>query len=222
MSLRRGLALLFGCCLSSSGYAEIFEGFESKLYWQVAPWGDEAKSGISKERVSEGQTSLEVYFGPEMKQQKKGVVIERDLSNFSEEFNKLTIDVFNEGPAKISVALAVETDEYFESVALPLEKGWNKGLSYFLDGHMFKSKSSNWQYESSVNLKSPLKKIYLIFYRNDAPEGRFFIDHIEVTREIAPSIARAISGETSGKHEVERSKKYHYRPKGLPIEIFTR
>ncbi len=54
-------------CFAEHLTAEIFEGFEAKQFWQIAPWGDEAKSAISQERSSEGANALEVYFGPEMK-----------------------------------------------------------------------------------------------------------------------------------------------------------
>ncbi len=215
-----GLLLVWGAW-STRLSADILESFEGKQFWQVAPWGDEAKSALSQERSSDGQSSLEVYFGPEMKNQNKGIVIERDLSNYGQEFNKLAIDVFNEGPAKLSVALAVETDEYFESQSLPLEKGWNNNIAFFLATRTFKSKSSNWRYETSVNLKSQMKKVYLIFYRNQAPEGSFFLDKITVSQELAPAGTQSGNG-SMGKHDVERSKKYHYRPKGLPLEIFTR
>lgn len=216
-------SVLLGLLCSPSLFAakqEVLEGFEGRHYWQLAPWSDEANAVDSSEQTSEGTKSLEIHFAPTMANRGKGIVLERDLSSLGREFNKLSIDVFNEGPAKISVALAVETDEYFESQALPLEKGWNKNLTYLLRGRTFKSKSTNWKFETSVNMSSPLKKMSLIFYREGAAEGTFFVDNIQISEEVGQDEPAPPNGAPS--KIIERGKKNHYRPRGLPIEIFIR
>ncbi len=201
-------------------WAEILESFEGRHYWQIAPWGDEASFGVSKEEASEGEKSLEIHFASKMANRGKGIVLERDLSSLGREFNLLTIDVFNKGPAKLSVALAVEADEYYESVALPLEKDWNKNLTFALASKTFKSKTSNWKYQTSVNLTSPPKKMSLLFYREGAAEGTFFVDHLRIEVDAGHAEVETPVGAPGA--IIERSKKHHYRPKGLPIEIFIR
>ena len=206
--------------VATQGQAEILERFEGRHYWQIAPWGDEASTGVSKEQASDGEKALEIHFAAKMANRGKGIVLERDLSSLGRDFNRLTIDVYNEGPAKISVALSVETDEYYESVALPLEKGWNKDLSFSLQTKTYKAKTSNWKYETNVNLSGQPKKMSLIFYREGATEGTFFVDHMRIDQDTGAAVLETPAGAPGT--IIERSKKHHYRPKGLPIEIFIR
>lgn len=224
-SLRRlaGLswAVLWLCPSLAAAPQEVLEGFEGRHFWQLAPWSDEAKAIVSEEQASEGKKALEIHFSTAMANRKKGIVLERDLSSLGREFNRLNLDVYSEGPAKILVAIAVETDEYFESQALPLEKGWNKDLSFVLTSRTFKAKSTNWKFETSVNLSSPLKKISLIFYREGPEnEGTFFVDRMVISEEERPLEESDPPGVPS--KVIERGKKNHYRPRGLPIEIFIR
>ncbi len=204
--------------ISSLASATVLESFEDRFYWQIANWGDEAKSGTSQAEVSAGQYSFEVHFSPAMANRGKGIVLERDLNSLGQEFSRVTVDIFNRGPSKINVALAMETDEYYESQALPLEKGWNKNISFTLRTKAFKSKASNWQFETSVNLDVPMKKMYFIFYREGNAEGSFFVDNIQAFQD-DPAAA---GSEGVPSKVIERGKKNHYRPRGLPVEIFIR
>lgn len=214
-----GLGLGMGSVgIAPRASATVLESFEDKFYWQIANWGDEAKSGVSREQVSAGENAFEIHFSPDMADRGKGIVLERDLSSLGQEFGRLTLDVYNKGPAKINVAVAFETDEYYESQAVPLEKGWNKNISFQLGAKVFKSKASNWQYEASVNRSSPLKKVFVIFYREGGHEGTFFVDNLQIFQD-----SGAETNQTGAPSRViERSKKNHYRPRGLPIEIFIR
>lgn len=217
--MMRYLSIFWLACLGiSEAQAAPLESFEDKFYWQVANWGDEAKSGVSSEQVSVGDKSFEIHFAPEMANRGKGIVLERDLSSLGQEFSRVTLDVYNKGPAKISVALAFETDEYYESQAVPLEKGWNKNISFMLRAKVFKSKASNWQYETSVNLGSPLKKMFVLFYRDGGNEGTFFVDNLQIFQDAGTDSEQ----QGAPSRVIERSKKNHYRPRGLPIEIFIR
>ncbi len=199
-------------------WAESLENFEGNVAWRAADWGDEAKAEVSGEQFSEGQKSLKIFWSEGAQRKGKGIVIERDISALSKDFSTLRLDVLMPDIANAQMAMAVDTDEYFESQVFPLESGWNKDLAFYLNAKTWKAKTTSWQYQTGVNLTTAPKKIYLLFYLPEQATGRFYIDNIRVSLEQAPKVTAGPQAETLP----VRTKKNHYRPRELPLEIFIR
>ncbi|MCX6128603.1 MAG: hypothetical protein NTX25_05995 [Proteobacteria bacterium] len=207
------LSLIF---LALKAQAQALETFESKHSWQFADWSDQAKFEVSKEQFSEGQQSLKVYWEEGAKKQGKGIILERDISALGREFTSVRLDVQIPDISSASMAIAIESDEYYESPSLPLESGWNKDMVFFLKTKNWKAKSTSWQYQAAVNLAVAPKKIFLLFYLPVQPTGQFFVDNIRLTQELEPQIRVGPQAEV----QPVRTKKNHYRPRELPLEIF--
>jgi len=216
--MKKTLYLLHFWLLSSPLQAEILEGFEGKHNWQIADWGDEAKIEVTTEAFSEGEKALKIYWVEGAKRRGKGMVIERDISALNKDFSSLRMDIHLPDIASAQIAVAIDTDEYFESQPFELEKGWNKDVVFYLQGKTWKAKTNSWQYQSPVNLTTAPKKIYLIFYMPEQATGFFHLDNIRTGQEPQTQTS---SGPQAAAQPV-RSKKNHYRPRELPLEIFIR
>ncbi len=214
----QSLALLCGLCLPTRATADLLDGFEKDSKWRVADWGDDAKSELMDGTFTEGQKSLKVFWLEGAQRKGKGIVLERDISSLGREFSSLRMDVELPAVSNAQVAMAIDTDEYFESQPFNLEKGWNRDVVFYLKSKNWKAKTTSWQYQSAVNLTTLPRKIYLLFYMPDQPTGQFHIDNIRLAQEVEPQVSVGPAAE----RQPERSKKNHQRPRELPIEIFIR
>jgi hypothetical protein len=198
--------------------AELLDGFETDSKWRVADWGDEAKSEITEGTFTEGKKSLKIFWLEGAQRKGKGIVIESDISSLGREFTSLRMDIELPEITSAQVAMAIDTDEYFESQPFNLEKGWNRDVVFYLKSKTWKAKTTSWQYQSAVNLTTLPRKIYLLFYMPDQPTGSFHMDNIRLAQEVEPQVSVGPAAEQLP----VRSKKNHHRPRELPIEIFIR
>lgn len=218
MKILHSLLLLPLFSLQSLAHAELLDGFEKDNKWRIADWGDEARSELTEASFTEGQKAVKIFWLEGAQRKGKGIVIERDISSLGREFTSLRLDVELPEISSAQVAMAIDTDEYFESMPFNLEKGWNRDVVFYLKSKAWKAKTTSWQYQSAVNLTTVPKKIYLLFYMPDQPTGHFHLDNIRLAQEVEPQVS---VGPQAEKQPV-RSKKNHYRPRELPIEIFIR
>jgi hypothetical protein len=217
-SIIRNFVLFFILSLPQFAQAELLDGFESDNKWRIADWGDEARSEVTEGSATEGKKALKIFWLEGAQRKGKGIVLERDISSLGREFTSLRMDVELPALATAQVAMAIDTDEYFESMPFNLEKGWNRDVVFYLKSKTWKAKTTSWQYQSAVNLTTLPKKIYLLFYMPDQPTGHFHIDNIRLAQEVEPQVSVGPAAE----QQPVRSKKNHYRPRELPIEIFIR
>ena len=204
--------------LPTQARAELLDGFEQDSKWRIADWGDEAKSELTEGTFTEGKKSLKIFWLEGAQRKGKGIVIERDISSLGREFTSLRMDIELPEITTAQVAMAIDTDEYFESQLFNLEKGWNRDVVFFLKSKTWKAKTTSWQYQSAVNLTTLPRKIYLLFYMPDQPTGSFHMDNIRLAQEVEPQVSVGPAAE----QQPVRSKKNHHRPRELPIEIFIR
>ncbi|HYX36411.1 MAG: hypothetical protein M3Q07_28445 [Pseudobdellovibrionaceae bacterium] len=212
------LACLLLLLLPTQARAELLDGFEKDNKWRLADWGDESKSETTETSFTEGQKSLKIFWLEGAQRKGKGIVIERDISSLGREFTSLRLDIELPEISNAQVAMAIDTDEYFESMPFNLEKGWNRDVVFYLKSKTWKAKTTSWQYQSAVNLTTVPKKIYLLFFMPDQPTGIFHLDNIRLAQEVEPQVSVGPQAE----QQPVRSKKNHYRPRELPIEIFIR
>ncbi|MDD5737377.1 MAG: DUF5060 domain-containing protein [Candidatus Omnitrophica bacterium] len=166
----------------------LWDGFESRNLWTIAPWGDAAKLTVSAENKVEGQKCFKVSFGPEGKQNPpKGVVLEREQSAIDlDTSKKLTVDIFNDGPP-FELALVLYTDEFIESSTTTVRKGLNKDIEFDLHANDFKSPNSKWQYSYTPHPGTIAWRIMFIMYAEDTEaKANVYFDNMRLER--APRI----------------------------------
>jgi hypothetical protein len=213
------LASLF--CLAPNTTAadsRMLADFESRNhYWRLADWGDKGSLEIVDQHASSGNKALMIRFTPDDATKGKGLVLERDLTNFAQTFDRVTIDIYTQlARDNIGIALAVDTDQYYESEPFALHQGWNEGISFDLTESMFKASSTNWQYQAAVNLTRDPQKLMFLLYREGLKEGAFYVDNIRVSHREDGLPQKS----TANSEHQPRSKKDHYRPDDLPVDIF--
>ncbi|MFW7379655.1 MAG: hypothetical protein ACOH5I_12655 [Oligoflexus sp.] len=199
----------------------LLETFEEKnIYWRLADWGDGADIGRNHEEKTEGETSLEIHFDAEHTDRGKGLVLERDLTALPVEFDRIIVDVWSGvGDEKISLALAIDTDQYYESQSIALRSGWNRNISFDLNQSNYKSASTQWNYNSSVRRDQLAKKIMLLFYKSGVQEATILIDHVRLQKTADP--CAACPGRKP-RSRIESEPRNHPLPRELPLEIFLR
>jgi hypothetical protein len=209
---------LIAAGMSTQVRADVFEGFETKQNWQIADWGDAAQAELRGDAVSEGQKSLQVSWVKAGLRKAKGIVIEQNLAIHNIKIEQVQLDVFLGASITGQLALAVETDEYYESKPIPLRSGWNRDLSFAFSQAQWKTKSSQWLYQIKVRQEILAKKLYVIFYPIEAIDGTLTIDSVRLKEPKGPQTKnQSLQALTPS-----RKKSNHYRPRELPIELFIR
>ncbi|MBU1078580.1 MAG: DUF5060 domain-containing protein [Spirochaetes bacterium] len=192
------MSILLGCIFFLSrvtGADTLFDSFEEGNDWEMVTWGDEAKLNISKNEISEGRYSLKVSFTPQGRKEKnKGIFIRKSISGTPEELKKIVVDIYNDtGTENISLAIALDSEEYYESPQTVLKKGWNKNLLFDLLQNNFKSGSSGWEYSTSLKKNLGLGAFFFIFYLNNTKYGEIYVDNI---RTGAPAVKKSVKKKT--------------------------
>ncbi len=173
----RGLSADKSASTSTSTF--LIDGFEKNLRWENKEWGDSAKLELSSDNVSEGKKALQASFTPEGSKGQKKFVIRRELGGKAHDLGEIYVDVFNPLPTSgVELALAIEADQYYETKPLALKAGWNKGLSFKIDGADLKSKASNWGYKTSVPKEVDLGSLIFLVHTGEANAGIFFFDNV--------------------------------------------
>lgn len=181
-------------CTLSVAYAaspgptfHLLDGFEKELVWEVKEWGDNAKVSLSRDTVSEGKQALQASYTPEDRRGQKKFVLRRSLSGKAPDIKTIQVDVFNPLPTPgVELALALEADQYYETKPLPLKAGWNRGLSFAIDGKELKSKSSNWEYTTAIPKDMDLGSLILLVHTGEANAGIFYIDNVRTEGKAVP------------------------------------
>jgi len=156
----------------------LWEDFESPGQWENLHWSDKAELSLNEENASEGKHSLKVSFTAEGKKRKnKGVVISRGINVDLSRIEKLIVDIYNDSP-EMKLAIALNVDEYYESISQNLQPGWNKDIVFDLERKDFKSRSTGWQYKTPLNRELTASTIALIFYRKNISEGTIYVDNL--------------------------------------------
>lgn len=211
---------LFSCQLMAQEpvFVEPFD--HKKPQWRLANWGDEAEIRTVLIDKAEENLALELQFNPNHKDRGKGMVLERDLSALPIAFDRIKLDVWSDLPDKtLSLAIAVDTDQYYESQSMFLANGWNKGISFNLRQPTFKSASTQWRNNSAVRLDQVAKKVMLLFYKNQNKEGRIQIDNVEFQQSKKPC---PDSQKTESSNSIKATPRNHPIPQELPLELFLR
>jgi hypothetical protein len=92
------------------------------------------------------------------------VGMERDLASRG----TVAVEIENTGTTAVGAALAVVTDEWYESAVCPLPVGVRQTLTFDLKAADFKAESTAWKHTASLRQPDQAKWVFLLIYTNQA------------------------------------------------------
>ncbi len=157
----------------------LFDGFETGNAWAVESAADHATLAIADEQVSEGTKSLKVNwkaFG------KGNFELRREVKLDLAEATAFRADVYNEGgPLDLVLGIRAGHDAaLFTTPPRPLEKGWNKDVTFALADLSFAEKGpwgTSWAWS-----RDNVNRVSLIFRERDEKEGTVHVDNLRFDR----------------------------------------
>ncbi|HUT33661.1 MAG TPA: cellulase family glycosylhydrolase [Planctomycetota bacterium] len=166
---------------------DVLDGFEDGNAWAVESAADHAALALAEEQVSEGQKALKATwkaFGKgnfELRREMK-----LDLTNAT----RARVDVYNDGgPLDLVLGLRAGYDaSLFTTPPQPLEKGWNKDITFRL-GDLSVAEKGSWGSSWSWNRDS-VNRVSLIFRERDEKEGAVHVDNLRFDHPAAKLGAR--------------------------------
>jgi len=206
---------------SSAQENALVESFEEKgIFWRLADWGDGADLTINTTEATHGGSSLQLHFNTRHADRGKGLVLERDLTALPVEFDRIVVDIWSgAGDQQLSIALAIDTDQYYESKSLQLNSGWNRNILFDLTQSTYKSASTQWNNSAPVRRDQLAKKIMFLIYKNGVKEARLLIDQVRLQKLTDPCADCASKRPRS---RIKSQPSNHPIPRELPLEIFLR
>jgi hypothetical protein len=161
--------------------ADLVDGFEEAMVWEVKEWGDGAQLTLSQEHSTQGQKALEIRLDPANKKpDNKGLFLRRGFSGRPENLKAVEADVFNGLGKDIEFAMAFEADEYYETPKIKLQPGLNRNVRIDVLSHKLKAATSNWEYKTSIKKGAAIGNAFFIFYTGDTREGKIWLDNVRV------------------------------------------
>jgi len=89
---------------------------------------------------------------------------------------QLTLDIESTATEAVRLAIAVETDTFYESRPRIIRPGVNKAVSFNLDAGDFKSVKTGWTHATAVNQRNYVVRLYFLVYY--ARKADFYVDNI--------------------------------------------
>ncbi|MBM4040719.1 MAG: DUF5060 domain-containing protein [Planctomycetes bacterium] len=154
---------------------DVFDGFEEGNAWAVESAADHAVLALAEDQASEGKQALKATwkaFGKGNFELRREVKL--DLTNAT----SARVDVYNAG-GQLDLVLGIRAGydaSLFTTPPKPLDKGWNRDVTFRLADLSFTEKGpwgSSWAWSrDSVN------RISLIFRERDEKEGVVHVDNL--------------------------------------------
>ncbi len=95
-------------------------------------------------------------------------------------FDALQIDIINEMNSEIKLAIAFNTDDYYESPAVPIPPGRTNGVAFRLRTSDFKSQQTDWKHTAPIRQLDKVDDLMLVIYAEK--EGTLRVDNIIAVR----------------------------------------
>ena len=142
--------------------------------WRVEAWGNPAAAETVK-RNDDACLKLTVKAGD-----KEKAALLKSLPMDISSRGAITIDVHNGAEAPVGLAIAITTDEWYESPLTSLKPGDNKAVRFDLKAKTFKAKSTDWKFGAAIKTPEQPKWICILLYTNKA--GVFHIDNLQFVK----------------------------------------
>ena len=151
----------------------VIDNFEDgRDSWRSVPWQKANPCSVSVESGTATKRLRVTMLGGKFD---KFALVRRIPLNFKSR-SRLVMDIFNNCREPVRIALAFDTDGYYESRWKTLKTGANNNFSFNLDTGDFKCAGTHWAHASYLAHPESLKHIYILLYY-DRP-GEIFIDNV--------------------------------------------
>jgi len=150
----------------------VLDDFEQGHDWRSVTWPNANPCQLA---VLEGPESKRLRVTiPEGAQDKCAIVrqFRADLSSRS----AIVFDAENRTDSYIPVAVALITDEYYESRPVMLRPGVSKGITFQLGSGDFKCKATSWTHAAQITRPDSCMWLHILFYHNE--RGVVILDNI--------------------------------------------
>ena len=149
----------------------VLDDFEQGVRWSVVPW---KKTNPCKLTVISGTETNRLQITMSGGEYDKSAIVRSLGLDFSSR-GKLAMDIVNDCNEPVRIALAVETDTYYESRWRTLRLGKNKSFMFNLIAGDFKC-APHWTHSTRIKHPETAGWLYLLIY-SDRP-GKILIDNI--------------------------------------------
>ncbi|MDD5067803.1 MAG: DUF5060 domain-containing protein [bacterium] len=185
---------------------QLLDGIEEGNNWEWQSWSDYARLKTSADICSEGDYSLKVSFTPENRRpNNKGIFIKTPVSGTPDQLKKIIVDIYNDTDSgEVSLALALDAEEFYEAPQVALKKGWNRDIEFDLLKSDFKSAGSGWDYRTSLKKDVGLGDIMFIFYLGSVQYGDFYMDNVRTGRIRSTSSGKGKKKDVPGEYSPPR------------------
>jgi len=142
--------------------------------WRAAPWGNPAALATVER---DGEKTLHVVAKPGASDK---VALVKTIGMDLTSRGRVTVEVHNVGKSPVGVALALTTDEWYETPLQKVAGGERKTLTFDLRATDFKAKSSNWTHTVAVRRLERPTSIALLLYTTKG--GEFYVDNLRLLK----------------------------------------
>ena len=151
----------------------VLDTFEDGSHrWSPAPWQRANPCSLS---IESGRATKRLCVTMRGGNFHKSAIVRRLRLDFKSR-SRLVMDIFNQCREPVRIAIALETDTYYESRWKMLKTGSNNSFSFNLDTGDFKCAATHWAHATYLSHPESLKHLYILLYY-DRP-GEIFIDNI--------------------------------------------
>jgi hypothetical protein len=149
----------------------VLDDFEDNTRrWRSATWGNPCALTIMND--ADGKR-LKAVFSPGKRD--KYAISRRLNLNFSSR-SSIVMDVYNNSKSSLPMALAITTNEFYESRVVVLRPGVTNRVVFKLRTSDFKAASTSWSHRAKVNWSRKVSSICFLIYHDGA--GEIVIDNI--------------------------------------------
>jgi len=146
---------------------------EGKLIWKAQTWGNPATTSVVSHKGSK-RLQVDVERGLEDK-----AAIGRPMKMDLTSRDQIAMDVVNVSKGVIKVALAVNSDTWYESRMKLMPVGESR-LMFSLRAGDFKSTATKWAHTTKVKNLDAVKQVYVLFYTKR--NGVYYVDNVVAER----------------------------------------
>lgn len=148
------------------------EGLEAAGKWTLEGWGNKATIELVPDE--HGNQVLQVFTEPGGNDKAAvGVGVHLNLK----EKKQLLFNAFVDGKAPVDIAVAFITSDYYESRSITLKPGWNTNVSFDLAGKDYKSRDTNWRFETPLKNPERVRKLIFLVY-NFRAQANIYLDAV--------------------------------------------
>lgn len=154
----------------------VISDFEDRHLWRAVPWREVNPCSLA---IVEGSESKRLALTLLPGDYDKSAIIRPLRMDLSSRF-RLKMDVDNQCGQHVPVAIAIHTDEYYESRAVMVPPGSNSGVTFDLRAGDFKH-APKWSFDSEIShLEQALYLHILIYHKvyDGSENNRLLLDNI--------------------------------------------